>query len=95
MKLQGHVTATKACANELDGLASAKERMSFRLRDVQKNSRLPHLAELLIEKPMVSVPFAAKSLGISQHAVRKMLPKLGSTPREISDRLRYRCWTVP
>jgi hypothetical protein len=87
--------AIKGCANELDGLASAKERMSLRLRDAQKNSRLPDLVELLIEKPLVSVPLAAKALGISQHAVRKMLPRLGSTPREISDRLRYRCWTVP
>lgn len=87
--------AIKGCATELDGLASAKERMSFKLGDVQKNSRLPQLVDLLIAKPLVSIPFAAKALGVSQHAVRKMLPKLGSTPREISDRLRYRCWTVP
>jgi hypothetical protein len=87
--------ALKGCATELEGLASAKERMSLKLRSAQKNSRLPQLMELLVAKPLVSVPSAARALGISQHAVRKMLPRLGSTPREISDRPRYRCWTVP
>ena len=87
--------AVKSSGSELVGLASAKERMSVRLRDVQKTSRLHDLMELMIAKPLVSIPLACKALGISKQAVRAMIPKLGSTPREISERQRYRCWTVP
>ena len=87
--------AVKSSGIELDGLASARERMCLRLRKTQKNSRLYDLIELMIEKPLVSIPLACKALGISKQAVRAMIPKLGSTPREISDRQRYRCWMVP
>ena len=86
--------AVKCSGSELVGLASAKERMCVRLRDVQKTSRLHDLMELMIAKPLVSIPLACKALGISKQAVRAMIPKLGSTPREISERQRYRCWTV-
>lgn len=87
--------AVKSAGNELDGLIGAKERMSLRARDVQKNSRLPDLIDLLIARPLVSIPLACKELGISKQALRVLLTKLGSAPREITDRSRYRCWTVP
>lgn len=86
--------AAKICADDLGGLASAKERMSLRLRGSQSNSRLGDLMELMVEKPLVSIPLACKTLRISKQAVRAMIPRLGSTPREISGRSRYRCWTV-
>lgn len=87
--------AVKSASNELDGLVSARERMTLKIRAVSKASRLPELRDLLIAKPLVSIPLAAKALGISKQAIRVMLPQLGSTPREITDRRRYRCWTVP
>ncbi len=87
--------ATKHASTELSGLESAKERMSLGLKAVRKNSRLGDLRDLLLAKPLVSIPLACKVLGISKQAVRMLIPKLGSTPREISERRRYRCWTAP
>jgi hypothetical protein len=87
--------SAKHAASELEGLAGAKERMQIRIRGVQKNARLPDLIDLFIAKPIVSIPMACKAMGVSKQAIRQMLPKLGSTPREISERRRYRYWTVP
>lgn len=87
--------AAKLAGTELSGLESAKERMCLGLRSVRKHSHLAGLIELIIAKPLVSIPMACKALGISKQALRALIPKLGSTPREISERKRYRYWTVP
>lgn len=89
------VAAGKIASTELSGLESAKERMRLRLKTVRKNSHLADLIDLMIAKPVVSIPLACKALGISKQAVRALIPKLGSTPREISERRSYRYWTVP
>lgn len=93
--LTSALSAIKTAGNELDGLLSAQARMTLKIQSASKSSRLPLLRDLLIAKPLVSIPLAAKALGVSRQAVRLMLPQLGSTPREITDRRRYRCWTVP
>jgi hypothetical protein len=86
--------AVQAASNELDSLSSANERMRLKIRDAPKNSRLPALADLMVAKPVVSIPLACKELHISKQALRVMIPRLGSTPREITERRRYRCWSV-
>ena len=80
---------------ELDGLESAKARMMLKLKGVRKNSRLAGLIDLMLAKPLVSIPLACKELRISKQALRLLIPLLGSSPRELTDRRRYRCWTVP
>lgn len=80
---------------ELTGLAAARERLLLRLKGLRKNSKLPDLVELLISRPLVSIPMAQRAIRVSKQAVARMLSQLGSTPREISERRRYRCWTVP
>ena len=87
--------AVQHASKELAGLSAAKERMLLRIKDARKNSRLADLVDLLIARPLVSIPMACKTLRISKQAVAKMLTQLGSTPREISGRRRYRYWTVP
>ena len=87
--------SAKLAATELSGLESAKERMCLGLKTVRKHSHLAGLIDLMIAKPLVSIPMACKALGISKQALRALVPKLGSTPREISERQRYRYWTVP
>jgi hypothetical protein len=42
-----------------------------------------------------SIPLANKELGVSKPALRLIIQQLGSAPREITERSRYRCWTVP
>ena len=86
--------AVQAAGNELDSLSSANERMRLKIKDAPKNSRLPALADLMVAKPIVSIPLACKELRISKQALRIMMPRLGSTPREITERRRYRCWSV-
>jgi hypothetical protein len=87
--------AVKHASSELDGLESACERMRLKLKSVRSNSRLVDLIDLMMAKPLVSIPLAAKELRISKQALRLLIPRLGSTPREITERSRYRCWTVP
>ncbi len=87
--------AVKHAGTELDCLESAKERMILKLKGMRKNSRLADLIDLMIAKPLVSIPLACKELRISKQALRLLIPRLGSTPRENTERRRYRCWTVP
>jgi Protein of unknown function (DUF1612)/HTH DNA binding domain len=87
--------AVKHAGSELDGLESARERMRLKLTSVRTNSRLADIIDLLIAKPLVSIPLACKELRISKQALRLLIPRLSSTPREITERNRYRCWTVP
>jgi hypothetical protein len=86
--------AVQAAGNELDSLSSANERMRLKIKNAPKNSRLPALADLMVARPIVSIPLACKELRISKQALRVMIPRLGSTPREITERRRYRCWSV-
>ncbi len=86
--------AVKHSGTELTQLEAAKDRMTLKLTGVRKSSRMADLIDLLIAKPIISIPLAAKELRISKQALRLLIPRLGSTPREISERRRYRYWTV-
>ena len=63
-------------------------------RNRRRSSRLPGLVELFLSRPLVSIPMAAKALKVSNQAVAAMLPQLGSLPRELSGRERYRVWGI-
>ena len=87
--MQGIVMARR----ELDKLALAEGVLRQRLK-ARRRSRLPLLVDLFLSKPLVTIPMAAKHLKVSQHAVQKMIAKLGSTPREVTGRQRFRVWRV-
>ena len=55
---------------------------------------MPRLVEVCLTLPIVSVPFAAKKLGVSQQAATIMLDELSSNLRELTGRGRYRAWAV-
>jgi predicted transcriptional regulator len=63
-----------------------------RLKNRRSTSRLPALVDLLLSKPLMSVPLAAKELKVSPQAVEGMMGQLGSTARELTGRGRYRAW---
>lgn len=88
------ITAADRSAKELDKLTLAEQFLQARLKGRRKSSRLPQLVELLLEKPVISVPMAAKLLKVSNQAVDAMLKELGSIPRELSGRGRYRVWGI-
>lgn len=88
------ITAADHAAKELDKLVLAEQLLQARLKGRRKSSRLPRLVELLLEKPVISVPMAAKLLKVSNQAASAMLKELGSIPRELSGRGRYRVWGI-
>ena len=87
-------TGAERGMNSLKTLTLANETMRVSMKAKRKSSRLPELADLLISRPLVSAPMAAKTLGITPQAVLRMIPQLGSVPREISGRTRYRVWSI-
>ncbi len=79
---------------ELDRLGVVADGLALKLKGKRKNSHLPALITLLLSKPVISVPTTAKVLGVSNQAVDVMLKQLGSYPRELTGRTRYRVWSV-
>ena len=98
-RLLGFITWLEAAASEgrkeLSALNLADMQLRRHLRGRRAHSRLPALARLFLSLPLVSVPLAARHLRCSSQAVEKMIPLLGSLPREVTERERFRAWTVP
>jgi hypothetical protein len=97
-RLAGLLTWMDAAAQKVNDethkLSLAHEVLQGHLEGRRSNSRLPDLAKLLLNKPVISAPMAAKALGVSDVAIRKMLRELGSVPREMTGRSSYRVWGV-
>jgi hypothetical protein len=92
--LQWATAAAERAAKELDALALAQTLLQPKLARRRRNSRLAALAALLLERPLVTAPMAARALGASRQAVLHMLRELGSPVRELSGRRRYRVWAI-
>lgn len=80
--------------SELQRLTFAEVVLRQKLVGRRKSSRLPALVDLFLRRPVVSVPMAAKALRCSPQAVERMITMLGSTPRLLTERRRYRVWGV-
>ena len=97
-RLIGFAQAIEAMANadmkELDRLTLARELLLRKCHGKRGNSKLPRLVELCLNSPIVSVPFTAKQLGVSQQAATIMIGELSSNLRELTGRGRYRAWAV-
>ncbi len=98
MRLCGFLEWARSAADQsikdLDTLTVAAEMLRGKVAGRRRNSRLPALVDLLLSRPLVSVPMAAKALKCSNQAVEAMLPQLGSIPRELTGRGRYRAWGI-
>ena len=79
---------------DLDALALAETLLQPRLARTSRHSRLGALVSLLLSRPLVSAPMAARALRVSQQAVQAMLRELGPPVRELSGRRRYRVWGI-
>ena len=79
---------------EVDRLTLARELLLRKCRGRRANSNLPRLVDLCLGSPIISVPLAAKELGISQQAATIMIGELASNLRELTGRGRYRAWAV-
>jgi hypothetical protein len=79
---------------EIDRLTLSRELLMRKCVGKRSNSKLPRLVELCLRLPIVSVPLAAKELGLSQQAATTMIDELSSNLRELTERRRYRAWAV-
>lgn len=77
-----------------DQLATNEAIVRLKIRDRRKNSKLPLLVDLLLSRPIVSAPLAAKQLGLSTQAAEKMFVQLGSCVHEVTGRTRFRAWAI-
>lgn len=97
-RIAGFMSWAEAAATqtnkEIDKLTLAEGLLRTRLKGKRRHSRLPALVDLLLTRPLVSVPMAARALQCTPRAVEKMLPLLGSLPREVTGRRRYRVWSI-
>ncbi|MBG0808170.1 DUF1612 domain-containing protein [Methylosinus sp. H3A] len=87
-------TMAKADAKELDRLTLARELLLRKCKGRRANSRMSQLVDLCLASPVVTVPFAAKELRVSQQAATTMIGELSSNLRELTGRGRYRAWAV-
>jgi hypothetical protein len=92
--LDGVTAAAERGHKDLDRLTLAREVLGVQLKNRRSTSRLPALVDLLLSKPLISVPLAAKELKVSAQAVEGMIAELGSTARELTGRGRYRAWGI-
>src|SRR4051794_23769272 len=92
--LDGVAAAADRGHKDLDRLTLAREILGVQLKGRRSTSRLPALVDLLLSKPLVSVPLAAKELKASPQAVEGMIGKLGAAARELTGRGRYRAWGI-
>ena len=79
---------------ELERLTLARELMERRLVHRRASSHLPQLIALFLSAPQVTASLAAKTLGISSQAARGLIGELAGSVREMTDRRRYRAWSI-
>lgn len=78
----------------LDQLATNEAIIRNKIRNKRRNSKLPMLVDLLLSRPIVSAPLAARELRVSTQAAEKMFAELGSNVHEVTGRKRYRAWAI-
>lgn len=79
---------------EMQRLELARQAMVQRLVGRRAHARAGDVARLLLAYPVVTAPFIAERLDMSQHGARRSLVELGSVVKEVSGRSRFRAWRV-
>jgi len=92
--LEGLQVAGELGRESLRRLELVRQVLDRQVSGRRAGSRARDLAELLLASPVVSAPMAAERLGISQQAVRSLVPSLGSSVRELTGRRRFKAWRV-
>ena len=92
--LEWALAAEQKARKDLAALTLAADMLRAKAQNRRRSSRIHGLVDLFLSRPMVSIPMAAKALKVSNQAVAAMLPQLGSLPRELSGRERYRVWGI-
>jgi hypothetical protein len=86
--------AARESDKELDQLTVAERLLRQHLVGRRRSSKLRAANELLLSRPLITVRMLAKHARVTKQAAVRMIAALGSTPRLITDRARYRCWAL-
>lgn len=86
--------AASLLGKEHNRLAIAERLVRRNLVGRRRSSRATGLVDLLVARPVVTADMIRKEIGVSKQAVTGLVAALGSVPREISGRRRYRAWTL-
>lgn len=90
--LEAMVESADLGMKEMDRLSLAQTQMQMRFKDRRSNSSLPHLAQFVLSRPMVSSAMVARELKVSGRGALNLLNDIGI--REITGRGRYRAWGI-
>lgn len=88
--------AARIGLQRLQELTLAQVLLARRMEGRRKSSRLPALARLILEEPLVSATMVSKRLNMSQQAAGSLIEDLVSTGavRELTGRTRFRAYAI-
>jgi hypothetical protein len=93
--LLGFEKAAQETMDQLDRLTIAQEQLARHCQSCRSHSRLPEFAQMFLSRPLVTIPMARQTLGVTAAAVDRMIRQLGpALPRELTGRDRYRAWGI-
>ncbi|WP_417712028.1 RHE_PE00001 family protein [Roseibium aggregatum] len=93
--LLGFEKAAQETLDQLDRLSIAQEQLARHCQSCRSHSRLPEFAQMFLSHPLVTIPMARQTLGVTAAAVDRMIRQLGpALPRELTGRDRYRAWGI-
>ncbi|TYC78816.1 DUF1612 domain-containing protein, partial [Stappia sp. BW2] len=93
--LTGFEKAAQETMDHLDRLSIAQEQLARHCQACRSHSRLPEFAQMFLSRPLVTIPMARQTLGVTAAAVDRMIRQLGpALPRELTGRDRYRAWGI-
>lgn len=90
--LEAADAGARASLREHDRLTLALAAMAGRGARRRASSRLPDLVALAAARPLITAATAARALGVTQRAARKLIAELGL--RETTGRGRYQAWML-
>jgi hypothetical protein len=86
--------AAREGLREHDRLVLAHQLLAHKLKGRRSTSKLPRLVDLLLAKPLITVPLIARELRVSPQAAQGLIAALGPSVRERTGRSRYRAWSI-
>lgn len=78
----------------LERLEQAQERLAVVLQGRRSTSHLPEVIDLVLSRPLVSVPMVVKELKVSRKSATHLIDEVRPHLRELTGRGRYRAWGV-
>jgi hypothetical protein len=86
--------AAAASLEQLNRLDLARQVAVGRIGPRRAHSHLNALLDLLLERPLVTAPVAARRLKVSGQTARRLFAELGGAVTEVSGQARYRAWRL-